>query len=119
MKKETEIKQTTGITEEKTFKLSYYYYGQAFFGSYLGMRYRLARDPLKNVYGKSKEEIEAAKLTATIWPEPLSFEFMNPEDLITAEFPFSSEGKTQAIEWLNEQYRNQKERWSKLYSIYR
>lgn len=116
---EPEKKVEKGITEEKTFQLSYYYYGQPFFGSYLGMRYRLARDPLKNVYGKSKEEIEDAKLTAMVWPEPYSFEFIKEEDIISNEFPFSAEGKTQAIQWLNEQYEAQKDRWAKLYSIYR
>lgn len=108
-----------GITEEATFQLTYYDYGQPYFGSYLGMRYRLARDPLKNVYGKSKEEKEAANLTAMVWPEPLSYEFVQEEDKVTAKFPYTKEGKSQAIAWLNEQYLQQKDRWTKLYSIYR
>lgn len=116
---EEEQKIVQGITQEKTFKLTYYDYGQPFYGSYRGMRYRLARDPLKNVYGKSKEEKEDAKLTAMVWPEPYSFEFIKEEDIISSEYPYTEEGKSQAIAWLNEQYLKQKDRWAKLYSIYR
>lgn len=108
-----------GITEEKTFQLTYYDYGQPYYGTYLGMRYRIARDPLKNVYGKSKEEKEEGRLVVKIWPEPYGYEFVKEEDVISANFPYTKEGKTEAIAWLNEQYQQQKSRWTKLYSIYR
>lgn len=116
---EEQKQETEGITDAATFQLTYYDYGQPFFGSYLGMRYRIARDPLKNVYGKSKEEKEDGKLTAMIWPEPFSYEFVKEEDKRQAEFPYTKEGKKEAIAWLNEQYIQQKSRWAKLYNIYR
>lgn len=119
MNQDEEVQPKIGITMEKTFKLTYYDYGQPFFGSYKGMRYRIARDPLKNVYGKSQEEKEDGKLTAMFWPEPLAYEFMKEDEIVAAEFPYTTEGKEQAIAWLNEQYQAQKPRWSKLYSIYR
>ena len=108
-----------GITDEQTFQLTYYDYGQPYFGTYLGMRYRIAREPLKNVYGKSKEEKEEGRLTAKIWPEPYGYESMKEEEIISADFPYTKEGKTEAIAWLNEQYQLQRDKFAKLYSIYR
>ena len=32
------------------FAFTHYEYGEAYFGSYKGMRYRLAREPLENVF---------------------------------------------------------------------
>lgn len=108
-----------GITSEKTFQLTYYDYGQPFYGSCCGMRYRLARDPMVNVYGKSKEIKEDGKLIAIVWPGPYAFDFTKEEDKTSAEFPYTEEGKEAAIQWLNEQYEQQKELWTKIYNIFR
>ena len=37
------------IERKEFFNLMHYEYGEAYFGSYKGMRYRLAREPLENV----------------------------------------------------------------------
>lgn len=72
-------------------------------GSYQGMRYLFAKG--KNDAGDC--------INVTIWPEPLCF-FKTPEQQKeTRQFPLTIEGKDDAVEWLNEQYEAQKERWRK------
>ena len=114
-----EEEREQGITADNTFQLTYYDYGQPFYGSYRGMRYRIARDPSLNVYGKSKEIKEDGKLIAIVWPGPEAFEFAKEEDKTTAEFPYTEEGKEAAVQWLNEQYQQQIEHWTKIYNIFR
>lgn len=114
-----EEKLEQGITAEDTFRLTFYDYGQPYYGSYCGMRFRLARDPMVNVYGKSKEVKEDGKLIAIIWPGLKAFEYTDEEEKTSAEFPYTEEGKEAAIQWLNEQYEQQKERWTKIYGLFR
>ena len=45
------------------FNLMHYEYGEAFFGSYKGMRYRLAREPLENVKFVPVDKREKTRLT--------------------------------------------------------
>lgn len=71
-------------------------------GSYKGMRY---------LFAKGKNE-EGDCLDVTIWPEPFCF-VKTPGNLKeTQQFPLTIEGKDDAVEWLNEQYEAQKERWT-------
>lgn len=70
-------------------------------GSYQGMRY---------LFSKGKND-DGDCLNVTIWPEPFCF-FKTPEDQKeTRQFPLTIEGKDDAVEWLNEQYELQKDRW--------
>ncbi|MBQ7679752.1 MAG: hypothetical protein IJT34_07870 [Butyrivibrio sp.] len=93
-----------GITEQALFGLSHYDYGEAYFGSYGGMRFRLARDPLKNVRFIPLEERDPGDvLLATVWPEPYSYADTAPEKKKSASFPPTQEGYRAAIAWLNEQ----------------
>ena len=66
-------------------------------GSFQGMRYLLKKDD--------------EKLIAIIWPEPFCFEITPEEEKNRTEFPFTLEGKTQAIQWLIEQFREQRNKW--------
>ena len=52
------------VTRQELWGLSHYYYGEAYFGSYKGMRYRVAREPLKNVSFASEEEKADARIKA-------------------------------------------------------
>ena len=98
--------------DEKTFyHINYYLYGKAFLGSYKGMRFRLARNPLENVFFKPKEEQEAGTLIATIWPEPFSYDKTDDEKKVSKKFPFSEEGKIAAVDWFNEQYKTRLAEW--------
>jgi hypothetical protein len=96
--------ETSGISDFSTYKISFYDYGLPFLGSYKGMCYRLARNPLQDVHSQSAEKRAEATLMATIWPQPYSFN--NTEDSLkeTKEFEYSTEGKAEAIAWLNEKY---------------
>ena len=67
-----------------------YYKKEPFYGSYKGMRYRVAKS----------DDI----LLATIWPEPFNFDTTPDEKKHSAEFEFTQNGVEQAYEWLDEQY---------------
>ncbi len=97
------------IQAKDLFGLNHYRYGEAFFGSFHGMRYRLASDPFKRL--RPDESTEGMGLIATIWPEPWSYASTDPEKMTSAHFDFSEEGYEQAVAWLNEQYENDRERW--------
>ena len=70
-------------------------------GSYQGMRY---------LFTKGKNE-DGDCLNVTIWPEPLCFVRTPAELMETKQFPFSAAGCEEAVDWLNEQYEVQKEKW--------
>ncbi len=74
-----------------------------FAGSMQGMRYRLSKIG----------EMPDFKLEVTIWPEPYSYLATPKEQKQIVEFEFSNDGKDQAVDWLNEQYEQQKELWNK------
>lgn len=72
-----------------------------FSGSFQGMRYRL--EMVKN----DQETL----LSATIWEEPYSYEFTPKETMETREFPFSGDGITEAVAWLNGRWEEEPDRW--------
>lgn len=74
-----------------------------FTGSYQGMRYRLEK-----VRTEEEEQLQAA-----IWDAPYSFD-VTPEKRKEYQcFPFSEEGICQAVDWLNDKWQQQPERWQK------
>lgn len=101
------------IQDEDTFGIKYYEYGQAFFGSYKGMRYRVARDPMVNVAYSPPEAKADGNIMATVWPEPFSYDATSDEDKKTSIFPYTEEGKRQMTAWLNEQYETRINEWKK------
>ncbi|SFC43844.1 hypothetical protein [Butyrivibrio sp. YAB3001] len=86
------------------FNLSHYEYGEAFFGSYKGMRYRLAREPLENVKFTPIDKRGPATLMATVWPEPNSYGQTDKSLMTSEHFEVSQEGLENAVKWINEQY---------------
>ena len=74
------------------------------------MRYRIARSPLERVCGK-KEKGEAVR-EVIIWRGPFAFD-TTKEEKITNTFPFTEEGKSQAVAWINEKYAEHPEEWAK------
>ncbi len=95
------------------FNLMHYEYGEAYFGSHKGMRYRLARDPLKNVKFDPPEKRDPATLMATVWPEPYSYGATDKSLMVSEHFEVSQEGLEKAVEWINEQYDSRKSEWNK------
>lgn len=65
---------------------------EPFIGSYKGMRYQLINDKENDV------------LLAIIWPEPFCLDKTPDEQKKKQSFPLTSEGKEQAVLWLNIQY---------------
>ncbi len=98
-----------GITKEEFFGLNYYRYGEAYFGSCRGMRYRLAADPLKRL--KPMEAPDGLELLATVWPEPFAYGKADPEQMTSEKFDFSEEGLEAAVKWIKERYSADSERW--------
>ena len=80
---------------------------QAFTGSYQGMRYVLKQT------GDGKEN--PVMLQAVVWPEPKALAH-TPEELLEEKaFPWSEEGRTEAIDWLNERYESRRQLWDSVY----
>ena len=95
---------------------THYLYGEAYLGSYKGMRFRLAREPLKKVFYSPKSEWAKdgendAYFLASVWPEPFSFEKTEKEKIKEERFPFTEEGLLLAVKWLNDSYESRKEEW--------
>jgi len=70
---------------------------EPFTGGYKGMRYRLI---------KSTDGMEV-----TIWPEPYNYLRTPDEKKQSKQFPLTTEGRDEAVAWLNEQYELQKPLW--------
>ena len=99
------------IGEEQLYHLIFYEYGTPVFGSEKGMRYRVARNPLENVFfNKAADKNDNATLDATVWKGPYGYQ-ATKEEKFTRSFPFSEEGKRELTDWLNEQYEAHKAEW--------
>ena len=94
------------------FNLKHYEYGEAYFGSHKGMRYRLAREPLENVVFVKPEDRQPATLMATVWPEPYSYAATDKALMTSENFEISEEGFQAAIKWINDQYETRIDMWS-------
>ncbi|MCQ2520482.1 MAG: hypothetical protein MJ107_08125 [Lachnospiraceae bacterium] len=80
----------------------YFLYGEAFYGSYKGMRYRLACEPLEHLFFVKPDERGPHNIRAYAWKEPLSF--AKAEDKVFADFDYTEEGVVEAVKWLNEKW---------------
>lgn len=89
------------IKDTDLLSIGYYEYGQAFYGSYKGMRYRVAREPLENVRYIPIEKRDKASLRVYIWPEPYSFEKTDENLKEFKDFDYSKEALTEIVAWLN------------------
>ncbi len=91
------------ITEKDLYGLRHYLYGEAFYGSSEGMRFRVARVPLENVVFKKQEEQDAQnpKLKAEVWFTPFAYEKTPEEEITGKEFAFTDEGYREMVSWLN------------------
>ena len=99
------------IENKDSYGITWYEHGQPYYGSHRGMRFRIARDPMDDVSLTPADKKGDARFQIIIWPEPYSFDATPDEDKQQAEFPFDEVGKEEMIKWLNEQYREQFDRW--------
>lgn len=89
-----------GSLRDVLFPFVHYEYGEAYFGSLGGLRFRIAREPLENVHFAPAEKKADAVLRATVWPEPLGYAATPREQRTEKDFPFTEEGLQQAAEWI-------------------
>ncbi|MCR5671475.1 MAG: hypothetical protein K6G10_10755 [Butyrivibrio sp.] len=99
------------IDKSNFFNLSHYEYGEAYFGSHKGMRFRLAREPLENVKFTPIDKRGPATLMATVWPEPYSYANTDKALMTSENFDITEEGFEEAIQWINDQYELRKNLW--------
>ncbi|MCR5237355.1 MAG: hypothetical protein K6E34_09180 [Lachnospiraceae bacterium] len=92
------------ITEKDLYGIKHYIYGEAYYGSDRGKRFRLAREPLKEVVYCSEEERMAdnPKLRAEVWFGKMGYEKTPEEEIRSRDFEFSEDGYKEAVAWLNE-----------------
>lgn len=105
------MKKIVKIENKDSYGITYYEHGQPYFGSHRGMRFRIARNPMEDVFLTPADKKGNAEFEAIVWPEPFSFEKTLDEKKTTKSFPFSLEGKEEMVAWLNEQYESRYEEW--------
>ncbi len=98
-----------GIARGKLYGINYYLYGEAYLGSHKGMRYRIAREPLRKCVFDNEEKARADSpvLRVSVWPEPFCYEKTPEGDIKNESFEFSAAGLDAACEWLNDIYSEQ------------
>ncbi len=74
---------------------------EIFTGSDTGMRYQLQ---------KAGDE-----MLVTVWPEPYGFAKTDSALKTSETFPLSTEGRDEAVKWLNEQHELRKELWNSVH----
>ncbi len=82
------------------YGISFYEYGEAYFGSFGGKRYRVALDPLKNIHYTPLDQRGNITLKVTVWPEPYSYTATSEDEKVSRNFDFSEIGLAQAADWL-------------------
>ncbi len=83
------------IKDEDVLSFNYYTYGEPFTGSDQGKRFRLSRIS-DDSSGEEKQYFEAV-----VWPEPFAEDFTDDEKKLKERFPFTEEGKDEAVDWIN------------------
>lgn len=89
------------MLELKDFMPVNYLKKEKFTGSCQGMRFRME---------KAEEEGEP-RLAVTVWPEPYSHDATPEAERERALFTFDAEGIGKGVEWLNERFEGERERW--------
>lgn len=89
------------MIDKEKFHVLNYIKKEEYTGSMKGMRYML----------KKRETEEETRLEVIIWPEPLGYAKTAENKKQRIEFTFNQEGLEEAVDWLNEQYVNQKALW--------
>ncbi len=90
------------IREEDILSYSFFQYGTPFFGSFQGKNYRIARDPLKNVFFDSDpHKNDGATFEVIVWEGMNNFATTKSQKE-TKHFSFTPEGRLEVIAWLNE-----------------
>ncbi|MDD6212954.1 MAG: GNAT family acetyltransferase [Clostridiales bacterium] len=89
------------LDKDSVFSLNFLAYHGIQTGDHHGMRYRMEK----------KGEKEEAVIEAAVWPEPFCYEKTPEESIFRKTFPFTEEGRIQAIDWMREEYDGKREIW--------
>lgn len=90
------------IKAEELYGFGHYMYGEAYYGSSGKMRFRVAREPLENVFFKSTQEQMDAEFKAEVWYTPFCYEKTPDTEKTLKMFPFTPDGLVDIVRWLNE-----------------
>ena len=77
--------------------------GAGFSGSYKGMRFFMKSYDKENI-------------SVFVYPEPYNFENTKDENKEKVEFPYTHEGVDQCIDWLNQKYIDDKDKWDEAFN---
>ena len=77
--------------------------GAGFSGSYKGMRFFMKTYDKENI-------------SVFVYPEPYNFENTKDENKEKVEFPYTHEGVDQCIDWLNQKYIDDKDKWDEAFN---
>ena len=87
--------------------IKYYWHGFAYTGSFKGMRFRIHRDPMIDLYKKENEQFQYdpnARIVAHVYPDERCFEKTDPRFISSVRYPFTDEGLEMVRAWVNLNY---------------
>lgn len=97
---ETRIHMSVKVKD--LFSITHFEYGEPYYGSFDGMRFRVAREPMENVHFIPVDKRGHATLHAQAWPEPFGYAAADPDTMLSHDADFTQEGLEQTVAWLNE-----------------
>lgn len=99
------------IDPKELLHFAYYEYGEPYYGSFRGMRFKVAREPMKNIHFTPPDQRGEASFKVVIWPEPFSDAATPEEKKVVKEFLFTEEGLAQIAPYLDAYYDAHKGEW--------
>ena len=96
-----------GEIEYNGTPFNFFKYGGIYTGGHNGMRYKIERTGEKPDY----------VLNVLIWQGPYASTAMKEEDITAKEFEYSEEGRSSAIQWIQDMYDTNIDRWENAPSI--
>ena len=95
------------INEKEIMPFNFFKYGGIYTGGHIGMRYKIERTGEKPDY----------VLNVLIWQGPYASTAMKEEDITAKKFEYSEEGRSSAIQWIQDMYDTNIDRWENAPSI--
>lgn len=83
------------------YSLEHYEYGEAFYGSFRSVYYRLGIEPLENVHWTPVEKRGEHFLRAYVWKGPRAYSEIGEEEKEYQDFPYTAEGLEAAVMWID------------------
>ena len=101
-----------GIEMEDILGFNFFQYGSPYTGECGGMHFRMERNPLENVvFNHDPHKNDEALFNVIVWRGPFNYDTTTHKKT-TSQFPFTEEGRIEAVEWLNERYAERTDYWA-------